>query len=252
MHHEEIPGGGTGQAGEWAEALREGLSALGLALDPVAAEAFGLYLSFLRVENERVNLTSIVEPEEVALKHFADSATVLRATDLAPGTRVIDVGSGAGFPGVPLAILRPDLRVTVLEASRKKAAFLQRLQDHLGLDNVDVVTGRAEEVGQQPAHRERYGLAVARAVAPLGVVWEYLLPLVSVGGRAVAQKGPGVAEELVGGQRAAKILGGGAQQVVRFVLPREAGERRVVVVPKAVRTPSQYPRRPGLPAKKPL
>lgn len=206
----------------------------------------------MREENERLNLTSIVEPEEVALKHFVDSATVLRAVAPAEGERLVDVGSGAGFPGVPLAIFRPDLRVTLIEASQKKAAFLGRLRDQLGLGNVEVLAVRAEEAGRQAAHREQHGVAVARAVAPLAVLWEYLLPLVRVGGLAVAQKGPGVAEELVAAGRAVGLLGGGEQMIHGFTLPRAAGERQIVVVRKVNPTPEQYPRRPGVPAKKPL
>ncbi|MDI6871658.1 MAG: 16S rRNA (guanine(527)-N(7))-methyltransferase RsmG [Bacillota bacterium] len=236
----------------WKAALVEGLAALGLTLRSDQEERLARYLARLRAENERLNLTAVVEPVEVALKHFVDSATVLRAVELPPGESLADVGSGGGFPGVPLAILRPDLRVTLIEANRKKAAFLGRLQVELGLEQVTVVNARAEEVGRQAAHRERYGLAVARAVAPLAVVWEYLLPLVRVGGTAVALKGPGVAEELPPGGRAAKVLGGGGQIIHRFLLPRGAGERQVVAVQKVAASPAQYPRRPGVPAKKPL
>lgn len=239
-------------AAGWSEILAEGLADLGLGQPPETEARFGRYLAFLREENERLNLTAIVEPEEVAVKHFVDSATVLRVVEASQGESVVDVGSGGGFPGVPLAILRPDLRVTLVEASRKKAAFLERLRAHLGLARVSVVVGRAEEIGRRAAHRERYGIAVARAVAPLPVVWEYLLPLVRVGGVAVAPKGPGVGKELGDGERAARALGGGEQEVSGFVLPQGAGERQVVTVRKVRRTPAQYPRRPGLPAKTPL
>ncbi len=239
-------------AAAWREALAGGLADLGIRLGGEQEERFARYLSFLREENERLNLTAIVEPEEVALKHFVDSATVLKAVEPARDEELIDVGSGGGFPGVPLAILRPDLRVTLVEASQKKAGFLERLRERLELENVTVVTGRAEEVGRQAGHRERYGIAVARAVAPLAVLWEYLLPLVYAGGAAVAQKGPGVTKELAEGARAARALGGGEAEIRRFTLPRGAGERHVVVVRKVAGTPRQYPRRPGVPAKKPL
>jgi 16S rRNA (guanine527-N7)-methyltransferase len=246
-------GAGARAQGEgWREALAEGLTALGVSLQGEQEERFGRYLTFLLAENKRLNLTSVVEPEEVALKHFADSATVLWAAAVPEGARVADVGSGGGFPGVPLAILRPDLRVTLIEAVRKKAAFLERLPAELGLENVTILAARAEEVGQDAAQRGRYGVAVARAVAPLAVLWEYLLPLVGMGGLAVAPKGPGVLAELAGGERAARLLGGGRQTVHPFTLPRGAGERSVVVVEKTGPTPASYPRRPGLPSKKPL
>lgn len=213
---------------------------------------FATYLAFLRAENERLNLTTILEPEEVAVKHFVDSATLLKVTGIDEGDAVVDVGSGAGFPGVPVAILRPDLKVTLVEAVRKKAAFLERLLVELGVPNVTVVAQRAEEVGRAREHRGRYGLAAARAVAALPVLWEYLLPLVRVGGVAAALKGPGVVEELPGAGGAAKLLGGGRAEVHPFMLPSDAGERRVVVVRKIAPTPDQYPRRVGLPAKTPL
>lgn len=199
-----------------------------------------------------MNLTAIVEPEEVAIKHFVDSAAVLTALAEGDGSSLVDVGSGAGFPGVPVAILRPDLAVTLVEANHKKTAFLERLRDELGLENVSVVPGRAEEIGRQAVHRERYGAAVARAVAALPVVWEYTLPLVRIGGLAVAMKGPAVAAEVADGERAARILGGGGQGIRRFRLHQGAGERQIVWTRKVSPTPMAYPRKPGMPAKRPL
>lgn len=234
------------------DVLTGGLRELGIELRNEQASLFERYLDFLREENERLNLTAITEPHDVAVKHFVDSATVLRAVSPGSEESVVDVGSGGGFPGVPLAILRPDLRVTLVEASQKKAAFLERLRGRLGLENVAVVTGRAEEVGRRREHRELHDVAVARAVAPLAVLWEYLLPLVRVGGLAVAPKGPGVTEELAAGERAARTLGGGRQEVREFALPGEAGARRVVIVGKERPCPATYPRRPGVPARKPL
>lgn len=248
----EMDGQSERPARIWQEVLRSGLEGLGIGLRPEQMGLFERYLDFLRQENEQLNLTSIVEPLEVATKHFVDSATVLAVAQPALGESAVDVGSGGGFPGVPLAILRSDLRITLVESVQKKAAFLERLREELSLGNVRVVAGRAEEVGRHRGHRERYGLAVARAVAPLGVVWEYLLPLVRVGGVAVAQKGPSVAEELSGGERAARALGAGEQRVREFTLPEGAGERRVVLVDKVKPCPEQYPRRTGVPAKKPL
>lgn len=247
-----MKGGFPQERADWLSALREGLTGLGRVLSAEQARLFATYLAYLRSENEHLNLTTIVEPVEVAIKHFVDSATVLKATEIDEGDALIDVGSGAGFPGVPVAILRPDLRVTLVEAVRKKAAFLERLVGELELPQVSVVVARAEELGRAKEHRERYGLATARAVASLPALWEYLLPLVRVGGGVAALKGPGVAEELPPARRAAQLLGGGEAEVRPFVLPGEAGERRIVVVRKISPTPKQYPRRVGVPAKTPL
>ena len=236
---------------EWRERLAEGLASLGLTLEREQAERFGRYLRYLLVENERVNLTAIVDPAEVAVKHFVDSAAVLTVLG-GEGRSLVDVGSGAGFPGVPLAILRPDLQVTLVEANQKKAGFLERLRTELDAENVRVVKGRAEEIGRQAEHRERYSVAVARAVASLPVVWEYLLPLVEVGGLAVALKGPAVVVELESGAWAARVLGGGDQSVQRFRLNEGVGEREIVWTRKVAATPEAYPRRPGMPAKRPL
>jgi 16S rRNA (guanine527-N7)-methyltransferase len=164
----------------------------------------------------------------------------------------LDVGSGAGFPGLPLKMMLPEIKLTLIEATGKKATFLRHIVEVLGLENVEVLNARAEEVGQLPAHREHYDLVLARAVAHLSVVAEYGLPFCHLGGRMVAQKGADAAAEAEAAQGAFRILGGTLRSVKPIALPGLTGERYLVVVDKTAPTPAAYPRRPGLPAKKPL
>ncbi len=213
--------------------------------------AFERYYQILLEWNERINLTRIVEPSEVAVKHFLDSLSVYPL--LPPRARqLIDVGSGAGFPGLPLKLACPDLQVTLLESTGKKTAFLRHVITELGLTGIEVITLRAEEAGQQADQRQRYDVAVARAVSPLVVLAEYLLPLVKVGGVMIAQKGQPPTEELAAATYAIKLLGGQAATVQPLHVPHLEGERHGVVIKKIKPTPKAYPRRPGLPSKEPL
>lgn len=233
--------------------LRQGAAALGLTLTETQLAAFDAYRRELLRWNEQVNLTRIVEPEEIATKHFLDSLSVWVALQRLPGAeRIIDVGSGAGFPGLPLKIALPHLQVTLLESTGKKTKFLEHVVELLDLRGVTVLTARAEEAGRQPAHREQYHVALARAVAALPVLAEYLLPLVRVGGWAIAQKGQTPAEEIRAAANALGILGGKAQPPQPVVVPGLAGERHLLVLKKVKPTPPQYPRRAGTPAKKPI
>jgi 16S rRNA (guanine527-N7)-methyltransferase len=165
---------------------------------------------------------------------------------------LIDVGTGAGFPGIPLKIVRPDLRLTLLESTGKKTKFLSHVVKMLGLQDVIIVTARAEEAGQNPAHRQRYDVAVARAVAKLPVLVEYLLPLVRTGGMMIAQKGQHPQDELNMAQRAIGILGGASPKIQNVVVPGIEADRHLVIIKKQKSTRKQYPRRPGVPNKEPL
>ena len=220
------------------------LADCGIRLDATQLQRFDRYSALLRERNEAVNLTAIVDPAEIATKHFLDSLTLLLARPPAPGARLIDVGTGAGFPGVPLAIARSDLRVTLVESVGKKVRFLEELIAALGLANVALVHGRAEDVGREPAHRERHDVAVARALPVLATNVELLLPLCRVGGEAVAYKGR-IEAELAAGDRAARALGGEIARVVTMaelsladVLPG----RCLVIAAKRRPTPARYPR----------
>jgi 16S rRNA (guanine527-N7)-methyltransferase len=233
--------------------LRDGAQQFNLSLTESQLNAFDRYSQELIAWNERVNLTSIVEPEEIVTKHFLDSLSVYQVLQTLPPTlSLIDVGSGAGFPGLPLKIALPRLRLTLLESTGKKTAFLQHIIQVLNLAGVAILTARAEEAGRRRDQRECYNVAVARAVAPLPVLAEYTLPLVKVGGLVVVQKGQHPAEEIKEVANALGILGGKVSRVLPVLVPGLAAERHLLVIQKNKATPPQYPRRPGVPAQKPI
>jgi len=202
--------------------------------------------------NEKINLTAIRDAEGIRTKHFLDSFSCVLAWKENPPRSLIDVGTGAGFPGIPLKILYPSLQLTLVESVGKKAAFCEHITEMLKLDGVQVIASRAEEVGRLPACRETYQWAVARAVADLSVLVEYLLPLVRVGGAILAQKGQSGPAEAHAAEKAMRILGGRMRQLIPITLPTIVEDRYLVIIDKIAATPPQYPRRPGIPAKKPL
>lgn len=224
----------------------------GLELTAEQQRAFRIMAGELVAWNERVNLTAITEPEAIEIRHFLDSLSVLRAVKLRPGCRVIDVGTGAGFPGLPLRIVQPQIALTLVEATGKKIEYLQHVLERLAIRDVSLVYGRAEEIGQQPEHREQYDVALARAVARLPVLVEYLLPLLRIGGRMVALKGESAAQEASAAQAALRLLGGELQRLIPVELPEVAETHYLVVIDKVAASPAKYPRRPGVPARKPL
>lgn len=217
-------------------------------------EQFKLYFKELVAANEHVNLTRITAEDEVYLKHFYDSITPLLVFPEAfkPGAKVCDVGAGAGFPSLPLKLLRPDLQLTIIDSLGKRLTFLQGLIKQLGLTGVELVHSRAEDAGKAGQYREQFDLVTARAVARMSVLSEYCLPLVKVGGQFLALKGPKASEELKAAQGAIKKLGGQISQEVEFKLAASAEERSLILVDKLVATPQKYPRQAGTPAKKPL
>jgi 16S rRNA (guanine527-N7)-methyltransferase len=210
------------------------------------------YAEELTAWNAKFNLTAITDREGIRTKHFLDSLSCLSAGRFTAGMRVADVGTGAGFPGLVIKIAMPGLRMTLIEATGKKADFCRGIADRLELRDVDVVHARAEEAGQDPAHREQYDWVVARAVADLPVLAEYLLPLAKVGGSVLAQKGETGPAEAHAAEQAFRILGGSLRQVTPVELPGVAETRYLIVMTKEAPTPPQYPRRPGVPAKQPL
>lgn len=227
-------------------------SQLGLRLSPSQQSNLALYERELMDWNTRFNLTAIRDPEEVHIKHFLDSLTCLLVMRDAPVGRLIDIGTGAGFPGIPLKIMLPRVQLTLVESVGKKAEFCRHVVNILDLQGVEVIQQRAETIGQDPAHRERYDWAVARAVAILPVLAEYLLPLVRVGGSMLAMKGESGPAEAHSAERAIKLLGGHLRQLLPVTLPGVAEERYLVVIDKVAATPAAYPRKIGLPAKRPL
>lgn len=230
--------------------LIDGAKGLGLKISREQSEKFQRYMELLIEWNEKLNLTAITEPEEIVEKHFIDSITLLLACKPKEGAKLLDVGTGAGFPGVPAKIMRPDLKVTLLDGSNKRLNFLGELCGELGIE-CERVHKRAEEAGLDRRMRESYDLVTARAVAQLRVLCEYCLPLVKMKGFFVAMKGPGAGEELTEAKKALDILGGDRVEVKQVQLPN-AGERNLVVVQKLSFTPKGYPRHGGTISKHPL
>jgi 16S rRNA (guanine527-N7)-methyltransferase len=233
-----------------SDLLAETAAACGLPLDARQLDQFATYSQELRRWNARVNLTAITDEHQIVTRHFLDSLRCALSWGASPNS-LIDVGTGAGFPGLPLKILRPSVRLTLVESIEKKAAFLRHVAAELQLNNVDVVVARAEAVGHDVAHRERYDLATARAVAELRVLAEYCLPLCRVGGRFLAPKGIQIEGEVQSAQAALARLGGQVAAVEDVDLPG-VERRSLVVVDKIAPTPPEYPRGVGVPSKRPL
>ena len=202
--------------------------------------------------NQKLNLTAITDPNEFWIKHIYDSLTCLQVIFSFGPSSVIDIGTGAGFPGIPLKIAFPEMRLTLAESIKKKADFCQLVVNTLGLQDVNVAAERAETLGQDGAFREKYDWAIARAVAPLSVLVEYLLPLVHTGGQVLAQKGGSAEAEINEARRAIRLLGGEVAQVIPVELPQGMGSRTLITIKKVRPTPAAYPRRAGTPKKNPL
>ncbi len=237
------------------EKLETGATRLGLHLNPRQLEQFRIYYRELVDWNRRVNLTAITDYEEVQIKHFLDALTVTLAWQQpisGVDSCLIDVGTGAGIPGIPLKILLPEIRLVLLEATAKKIAFLHHLRLKLGLNNTEIVAGRAEEVAHQPQYRERFNTVLSRAVAPLPTLVELALPFCSIGGSLIAQKKGAIDPEISRAAKAISLLGGELREVKRVDLDELTNERQLIVIDKVAPTPEQYPRRPGIPSKRPL
>jgi len=202
--------------------------------------------------NQKFNLTAIRDVAGIRTKHFLDSFSCVLAWKANPPANLIDVGTGAGFPGIPLKIIYPNTKVTLVESVGKKAMFCQHVVSLLGLEEIEVINARAEDLGQTSEHREEYEWGIARAVANMRVLSEYLLPLVQVGGKMLAQKGESGPAEVHAAKTGIKLLGGEVRQLIPITLPGVVEERHLVLVDKVAATPPGYPRKPGVPAKKPL
>ncbi|ACO47376.1 16S rRNA (guanine(527)-N(7))-methyltransferase RsmG [Deinococcus deserti] len=236
---------------EATELLLAGAQELGLDVAPVL-DQFAALLVLLQEGNARFNLTALKTERDIVLKHFVDSLTCLGGGHLDGNHQVVDLGTGAGFPTLPLALMRAELQFTPVDSTRKKVEFVRATAEALGLQNVRPVAGRAETLTRQPEHRDRYDRVVVRAVAALPILAELALPFLRPGGLLVAQKGPISPEELRAGQRAAGELGGRVTEVEAFTLPVLGDARTLVVVEKLRDTPDRYPRREGVPNQQPL
>ena len=215
-------------------------------------EKLEIYLRLLLEWNTRMDLTAVEEEEDLTDRHFVDSLTVLR-TDLVPqGASFIDVGTGAGFPGMVLAMARPDLKVVLMDAQRKRLKFLEAVAAEAGVNNAEILHSRAEDAARDRKRREQYEVAAARAVAPLNVLAEYLLPFVKTGGCALCWKGPALKQELEAGRRAAHLLGGRLEMPVSCAVAGRDWEHTILPVRKTEKTAAAYPRKAGTPKTKPL
>lgn len=234
------------------EQFTEALAAKGIILTAEQRQQFELYFRLLVEWNEKMNLTAITEEGQVYNKHFYDSVSAAFYFPFQEVQSVADIGGGAGFPSIPLKICFPHLQMTIIDSLNKRITFLQNVCKELALTGLYPVHGRAEEMGQEKAYRESFDLVVARAVARLNVLAEYCLPFACVGGHFVALKGSDISSELNEAKKAIKTLGGKTKKVETFELPEEAGERNIVIMEKVETTPKGYPRKAGMPAKKPL
>ncbi len=211
---------------------------------------FYKYMNLLIEWNKKINLTAIVKPEEIILKHFIDSLTINSYID--EKQKLVDVGTGAGFPGIPIKIYRPDLKVVLVDALNKRINFLNEVIEKLELRNIETVHSRIEDFGKNNKYRESFDIVTARAVANLSVLSEYLLPLANIGGKCICMKGNEISEECDNGKKAIDILGGKILNIDSFKLPDSDISRNIIVLQKTNKTPSKYPRKAGMPNKEPL
>ena len=235
--------------------LVEGAQKIGIELNNTHLEGFSRYLDLLIKWNQKINLTSLKTSSEIITKHFLDSIACIKVINQyihLEETNIIDVGTGAGFPGIPIKIAYPSIKLSLLEAKKKKIIFLEKLIEKLNLKKAKILNGRAETFGRCSDYREKYDLAISRAVAPLNILSEYCLPLVRIGGLFIAQKGRSYKEETEKGINTIKFLGGELIKVENIQISFIKQERYVLVIRKIKDTPLGYPRREGVPQKRPL
>lgn len=223
---------------------------LGVRFSVEQIEQFYKYMNLLIEWNEKMNLTAITEPKEIILKHFIDSITILKYID--DNSKLVDVGTGAGFPGVPLSIMNPTLKITLVDSLNKRLIFLQEVVKELNLKNIEIVHARAEEFGQNKNCREKFDIATSRAVANLATLSEYLVPLVKIDGKIISMKASNAKEEINDAKKAIEVLGGKIEKIEEFDLPESDIGRTIIIIDKNKCTPAIYPRKAGTPAKEPI
>lgn len=228
------------------------LNALGIILNDIQKQQFDKFYELLVEWNKVMNLTGITEYEEVNEKHFVDSVSLVKAIDISKIDTLIDIGTGAGFPGIPLKIVFPHLKVVLLDSLNKRINFLNTVIDELGLTDIKTIHGRAEDYAKQAEYREQFDLCVSRAVANLSTLSEYCIPYVKVGGMFIPYKSGEIDEEVSIAKKAIQILGGKLEEVIKFQLPDTEINRSFVKIAKKQNTAKKYPRKAGLPSKEPL
>ncbi|OGO76796.1 MAG: 16S rRNA methyltransferase G [Clostridiales bacterium GWB2_37_7] len=232
--------------------LQNGLKELNIAATQEAMDKLENLKTLLLEWNEKINLTAITEPREVDIKHFLDSATCLATGYIKDGADIIDVGTGAGFPGVPIKILNESLNMTLLDSLNKRIKYLEDVVNKLNLKNVKLVHSRAEDGGSNKLYREKYDVALSRAVASMNVLCEYCLPFVKVGGYFICQKGPAYKDELDHASKAIEVLGGKIKEVKSYELPTSDITHYIIIIEKIKETPTKYPRKAGKPTSEPI
>lgn len=235
---------------EFSSKMSQKAKQMGIEIQPKKMQQFYEYMNLLLQWNEKINLTAIVEKEEIMTKHFMDSLTILRYVK--PSEKVLDIGTGAGFPGIPLGIMKTETSITLLDSLQKRILFLQDVIQKIDLYNVIPIHARAEEMILHPNKRQAFDLVVSRAVASLPVLLEYMLPYVKINGCAICMKGPEIEKEMQEAQRALKELGGKIEKVDNMMLPQTDIQRNLIIIRKEKETPIKYPRKAGIPTKKPI
>lgn len=233
------------------ERVKIGAEKMGIMLDDTACERFATYYDMLVEGNKVMNLTAVLEPEEAVDRHFLDCIAPAAKGLLPEDVKIVDVGTGAGFPGLPLLIARPDIKITLVDALNKRLNFIRSVLDELGLE-AEIVHMRAEDFSRKPEYREQYDLAVARAVASVSPLMEYLLPCVKRGGAAMCWKGPDIVQEAEAARKAIFLLGGKARAPIGYEVPNRDWQHNLFIVDKVNNTPKTYPRKAGTPSKNPL
>ena len=235
---------------EFSKELEELLSKIDINIDKKISEKFYNYMQILLEWNEKINLTAIVDQKEIILKHFVDCGTALKYLD--KSQKVLDLGTGAGFPGIPLKLLNEELDITLVDALNKRINFLNEVIMKLELNKIKTIHSRAEELSRNKEHREKYDVIVSRAVANMSVLLEYTMPFIKKGGKCICMKGPNIEEELVNAKKALNVLGGEIEKIENITLPDSDIKRNIIIIKKIKETPKQYPRKAGKPSKEPI
>lgn len=226
------------------------LNLIEINLDNNQLEEFYKYMCLLIEWNEKMNLTAIIEPKEIILKHFIDSLTILN--EIEDKNTLIDIGTGAGFPGIPLKIAKPNLKVVLLDSLNKRILFLNEVINKLELENIETIHARVEDIGKNIKYRENFEIVTSRAVANLAILSEYMIPLTKIGGKCICMKGSSIKDEINESQKAINLLGGKVEKIDEFVLPSTDIKRNIIVIKKEKNTPKNFPRKAGIPSKNPI